>query len=106
MESRERCAFVTGLLWTKQASSQLDSIYEYIARDNPSAALVEIEMLMAAVERLVRFPTSGRAGRIASTRELVVPRTPYIIAYRNSETVIQILGIYHGAQRWPRTLPR
>jgi toxin ParE1/3/4 len=43
----------------------------------------------------------GRAGRVPGTRELVVPRTPYIVPYRIQRTTIQILRVYHGARRWP-----
>ncbi|WP_372353143.1 type II toxin-antitoxin system RelE/ParE family toxin [Pararhizobium sp. YC-54] len=35
------------------------------------------------------------------TRELVVPGTPYIAAYRVGETQIEILFVQHGARQWP-----
>ena len=41
----------------------------------------------------------GRRGRVAGSRELVV--APYVIAYRSRKSVIEILGIIHGARRWP-----
>ncbi len=43
----------------------------------------------------------GRPGRVKGTRELVVTRTPYIVAYRLKRQSIQILRVLHGARLWP-----
>ena len=53
---------------------------------------------------LVAFPYIGHKGALPGTREFVVRRSPYIVAYRidtGDEETIVILGIYHGAQRRP-----
>jgi plasmid stabilization system protein ParE len=39
-------------------------------------------LIVDGVERLSRFPALGRPGRIAGTRELVVPGTRYLVPYR------------------------
>jgi toxin ParE1/3/4 len=49
------------------------------------------------------FPFRGRAGEEPDTRELVVPRTAYIVVYRVRESVVEILRVIHGAQQWPVT---
>jgi plasmid stabilization system protein ParE len=36
----------------------------------------------AAVAGLGAFPEIGRMGRVLGTRELVIPRTPYVAIYR------------------------
>ena len=41
----------------------------------------------------------GRSGRVSGTRELVIPKTPFVVPYRLQRNVIQILRVYHGA-RW------
>jgi addiction module RelE/StbE family toxin len=59
----------------------------------------------AGVQAMIRsltFPIIGRLGRVSGTRELVIPETKYIVAYRIVDEVIHILAILHGAQRWPR----
>jgi toxin ParE1/3/4 len=53
------------------------------------------------VRRLLEFPESGRPGRVAGTRELVVPHTPFIAAYVVTGDRIRILRILHSAQVWP-----
>jgi len=80
---------------------RLDAIREYIAADDPAAAISLIERLRAAVERLAASPEIGRPGRVTGTRELVIPGTPYIFPYRVGGEVVQIITVLHGAQRWP-----
>jgi len=84
---------------------RLEDIYERIAVDNPTAATRMIERIRAAVTRLAASPALGRPGRVAGTRELVIPHTPYIVPYRVKNGVVQIITILHGAQRWPDRLP-
>jgi plasmid stabilization system protein ParE len=47
------------------------------------------------------MPYRGRYGRIEDTRELVVPRLPYLVVYQISEERLVVLNVLHGAQRWP-----
>jgi toxin ParE1/3/4 len=49
-------------------------------------------------------PEIGRPGRVRDTRELVVARTPFIVAYRIRPAVVEIVRVLHGAQRWPDQL--
>ena len=64
-----------------------------------------IERIRTAVERLAASPAIGRPGRVADTRELVIPGTPYIIPYRVKSDVVQIITVLHSAQRWPDRFP-
>lgn len=93
------------LTWSAFALSDRDAIFTYIEADNPSAAIMIDERIVAATRRLVDFPASGRVGRIAGTRELVINGTPYIAAYAVTETVVRVLRVLHGSQEWPDTLP-
>jgi plasmid stabilization system protein ParE len=57
---------------------RLGDIRERIAADNPTAADRMIERIRAAVTHLAASPALGRSGRVAGTRELVIPHTPYL----------------------------
>lgn len=48
------------IIWTEPALEQLDEIAEYIALDNPAAASKLVQRIFQAVERLERFPNSGK----------------------------------------------
>jgi toxin ParE1/3/4 len=87
--------------WTPTALRDLDALHSYISEDNASAALDSVETLLKGIEALIRNPEMGRTGRVAGSRELVI--APYVIAYRCRKSVIEILGIIHGARRWPDT---
>ncbi|MDC9837530.1 type II toxin-antitoxin system RelE/ParE family toxin [Rhizobium binxianense] len=93
------------LTWSAFALSDRDAIFTYIEAENPSAAILVDERIVAAVRRLVDFPASGRVGRIAGTRELAINGTPYVAAYAITKTAVRILRVLHGAQEWPDTLP-
>ena len=62
------------------------------------------ERVVAAALRLVDFPASGRVGRIAGTRELVINGTPYVAAYAVTQSAVRILRVLHGAQK-PDIIP-
>lgn len=92
------------LVWSAFALSDRDTIFTYIEADNPLAAILVDERIVAAVRRLIDFPESGRVGRIAGTRELVISGTPYIAAYAVKDATIRVLRVLHGAQEWPENL--
>jgi addiction module RelE/StbE family toxin len=89
------------VVWTARALHDLAALRAYIARDRPVAAERQVERVIAAAARLVDFPESGRPGRRAGTRELVVGRTPYLVPYRIRDDLIEVLRVLHGRQRWP-----
>jgi toxin ParE1/3/4 len=91
--------------WTEKATRQLDQAHDYIALSNSEEVATRITLqIVSSVQRLAAFPMSGRAGRVAGTRELAIAHTPFIAAYTIQKTRIVILAIYHGAQRWPEEL--
>jgi len=90
--------------WSPTAVSDLKAIRTYIANDNPTAARKIARRIQESVNRLVSFPLSGRIGRVQGTRELVVPGTSYIAAYRIQGEEVQITAVLHGRQRWPQSL--
>jgi toxin ParE1/3/4 len=93
------------LKWTHQAFGDRDATMDHIAKDNVVAALEIDERIAAAVDNLLLFPQMGRLGRVIGTRELVVAKSDFIVAYRLDEGRgdIVILRVIHGAQRWPET---
>ncbi|HXM45465.1 MAG TPA: type II toxin-antitoxin system RelE/ParE family toxin [Bryobacteraceae bacterium] len=85
--------------WTPTALRDLESLHAYIAADSGAAAAATVEKILAGLESVQRFPGMGRKGRLAGTREFVVP--PFIVAYQVTEDVIKVEAIIHGARRWP-----
>jgi toxin ParE1/3/4 len=73
----------------------------WIEKRDPRAADAAEARIRVALRRLSRFPELGRLGRVANTRELSVPRTRFIIAYRVRSNAVEIAALLHSAQQWP-----
>ncbi len=88
--------------WTEQAVRQLVQAEDYITLSNSEEVAERITThIVSSIQQLLRFPMSGRTGRVAGTRELVVSKTPFIVAYALDHESVVVLAIYHGAQKWP-----
>ena len=91
------------VLWTKQAQADLASIRAFISQDSPHYASVIIARLIAATDRLVPFPESGRAVPEFDdplVREVVYP--PYRIVYRLAGIdEVHVLTVHHSSQSFP-----
>ncbi len=91
------------LEWTPRARRARAAAIDYVAQDSPAAALTQLDEIERQTEILIEHPEIGRIGRVEGTRELVINRTPFIVVYRISGDVIQVLHLLHGAQQWPPT---
>ena len=89
------------LVWTRLALDDLDLARDFIETANPLAALKVVERIESAVAALTVHPEIGRPGRLEGTRELIVVGTPFILPYRVRGDRIEIVGVIHGARRWP-----
>lgn len=88
------------LLWTELARDDRRAIREYIAQDNPTAAVDLDEKLSVRAGQLTEQPNIGRPGRVTGTRELVVHRH-FIVIYEVVAEEVQILRVLHTSRRWP-----
>ena len=89
------------IVWRSIALEDLEEVRRYIVQDNPQAADRVRNSILAAVERLAELPHLGKPGRVAGTRERIIPDTPYIAAYTVIDGHVEILSVLHGARRWP-----
>lgn len=89
------------LVWLQRAIQDRDAQLDYIAQDNPMAAVSQGDRIAEQIEILQQHPQMGRPGRKQGTRELVISRTPFIVVYRVKGKRIKLLRVLHGAQQWP-----
>ena len=93
------------LVWTEPTVDDLDAIAEYVALDKPQAAAVLVAKVFDAVERLRRYPSSGK-------RPPELPRTPYRevvvgpcrIFYRVEASTIYVLHVMRAERLLRRYL--
>lgn len=89
------------LRWLRTALRNLDDEAAYIATDDPAAARLVVKRVLDAVALLADQPGIGRPGRVPGTRELVVPKTRYLVPYRVRGDVVEVLRVFHTSRRLP-----
>jgi toxin ParE1/3/4 len=87
--------------FTPRARDDLVEIHAYIAMENPAAARRVVAAIREQITLLVQHPMAGRRGQIPDTRELVISRYPYLVAYRVNHDVVEVLSIWHTARDLP-----
>ena len=90
--------------WLNRALHDLDEAEAYIAKDDPQAASGVVLRIVRAVSHLKEQPGIGRAGRVPGTKELIVPKTPFVVPYRVKDDTVQIIRVYHSSRKWPDRL--
>ena len=93
---------MTELTWSPQALRDLESIRDYIAADSPHYAGLVVERIVAGVERLRRFPESGRMVPERSSPEIreVIIR-PYRVVYRLRSGSVEIATVFRASRMFP-----
>jgi len=87
------------IVWSDPAVSDLDSIWDFIARDSPHYATQTVQRLIDAVEPLATFPAMGRHVPEAESddmRELIVGG--YRVIYRVMGQQVEIATVVHGSR--------
>ena len=85
------------VIWADPAIQDLDAIADYVALDKPEAAHRLVRRVLAAVERLQRFPNIGSVPhelRGLPYRQLIV--SPCRIFYRVEKEVVYIVHVLRG----------
>ncbi len=91
--------------WLSSALESVRNIADHIAEDKAERALTFVREIREKTELLTDFPSVGRAGRVAGTRELVVHKN-YVVTYRMKEKNVEIIRVHHAAQKHPSTNER
>jgi toxin ParE1/3/4 len=89
------------LEWSPRSRRNVESIRDHIAADNPVAAQSVLDEIRRTAEGLGGFPMLGHVGQRAGTRELVLPKYPYIIVYRLTAKKIGIVAVTHQSRKTP-----
>ena len=94
------------------ADNDIGVIVEYIAQDNPSAALEFREEFIATLNRLCQLPDTGHRQRYTDSEEfsdIAVIRVSsrfrnYLVFYRWDSNHVVVLRVLHGARDIPTLL--
>ncbi|NLS18604.1 type II toxin-antitoxin system RelE/ParE family toxin [Rhizobium sp. P40RR-XXII] len=88
--------------WTAAARQDRADIVDYIAVENPRAALNIDQLFGETAGRLGDFPKLGRIGKIPSTREFISHES-YRFVYEVDEAAntVWVMALVHTARQWP-----
>jgi addiction module RelE/StbE family toxin len=89
------------VVWLRRAAFDLEAIEKFINQRNPMAARKTVQAIYSTISLLREQPEIGRIGRVAGTRELAIPATPYVVVYEAGQDAVLLLAVMHGARKWP-----
>lgn len=94
------------LNWTREAEQWLRDIFDYIAVDNPVAAVKVVDGIFEKAQLLREFPEIGyRYPEIQDKSVRILLYGHYRIAYLvKPDGNIDVLGVFHGALDMQRYL--
>ncbi|HEY4521371.1 MAG TPA: type II toxin-antitoxin system RelE/ParE family toxin [Candidatus Paceibacterota bacterium] len=84
--------------YSAHARRHIDEIHDYLNERNSEAATHFIAHIRKTAQTLREFPFLGHQGMLPDTREIIVPRSPFVMVHRIAQDSVVILGVYHGAQ--------
>ncbi|MCW8209290.1 type II toxin-antitoxin system RelE/ParE family toxin [Verminephrobacter aporrectodeae subsp. tuberculatae] len=88
------------VIWTPEAEQDRADVWDYIAADNPGAAVRMDALFSDAAARLVAHPKMGKTGKISGTRELI-PHESYRLVYELDGGTVWVLALVHTARQGP-----
>jgi plasmid stabilization system protein ParE len=87
------------IVWTRRAIEDVQGIRRSIEQDSPHFARLVATRVVAAVERLARFPQSGRVvPEIGDPALREVIHGPYRVVYRLVDDQVHIVTVHHSAR--------
>jgi addiction module RelE/StbE family toxin len=88
------------IIWTKLALADLDSIYDFIAKESPFYAQKTIEQFLSRVEMLSEFPEIGRQVPEYMKKEIrEIIEGNYRLFYKVGKKGVYIIRVHHSARR-------
>jgi toxin ParE1/3/4 len=90
--------------FSRATLADFDAIYDYIARDNPSAAAHVLRSLDHSIQLLVDQPRLGKVFRHRRLQLRILTHDDYLVFYRERPGVIEIVRVIHGRRNIPDIL--
>jgi toxin ParE1/3/4 len=78
------------------AKADLDSIWDYIAEDNPAEATDFVLKILDRCELLTEQPYMGPARDLIREGLRIHPVDDYVVLYRIIDDIVDIVHVFHG----------
>ena len=92
--------------WSEHADDDLAEILaSFLNLDEEERGKRIVSLIIKSTTGLVRYPLSGKPGRMQGTRELILQKLPYILVYRAlSPEILEVARVLHTSKLWPESL--
>ena len=87
------------VIWETRAENDLAEYQQYVHQFNPKASIDVVDRIFGCVDAITEQPLMGKPGRIAETRELVIPGLHVSVIYRVQEDSLIIVTIHHHRRK-------
>jgi plasmid stabilization system protein ParE len=92
------------IIWTEPALSDVDSIADYIALENPEAARRLVRRVFKHVDQLEDYPDSGsKPLELGRSRYRQIVEHPCRVFYRHEDDLVYILYVMRSERRLRRS---
>lgn len=92
------------VIWTTPASDDIERHFQFLATENPKAAVRAVQTIVRMGRSLENFPRRGTPLQDGSNRRKLrvdFGKYGYAILYRVEENRVVILRVYHGRESRP-----
>ena len=87
------------IIWSEPAIVDIENIKNYISQDSEWYAVIFIEKIIAAVEKLVHFPRIGHIVPETNNKDIrEILYQHYRIIYKIEKAAIFMLTVVHGGR--------
>jgi toxin ParE1/3/4 len=86
------------VIFTREASDDLEGILHYIATHNPAAGKSVASRIDQTLSIIGDFPRAGRLDAESGAREWVVPGLPLLIVYTVQSDFVEVVAVFHTSR--------
>lgn len=90
---------MTVIVWAASALREFDDAIRFLEKESPAGADRVGEQILRSVQTLARFPERAPPSKHRGLRQLVVPRTRYLVVYRFADGVVEIRAVIHTSRK-------
>lgn len=87
--------------WLRPAQKDMQALVDWYTAQAPEYLPDVAQKIWDSANSLTQFPEKGRIGFVSGSRELLVPRLPYMLVYTIQNNTVYILRLLHQSQNWP-----
>lgn len=90
---------MTEITWASSARREFAAAIAHLDKESPSGADRVGAQILRSIETLAQFPERAPRSRHRGLRQLVVPRTRYLVIYRFANDTVEIRAIIHTSRK-------